>query len=255
MSSYPHPSSSTRGGPDGRSVPGFNRYEQQVWRSAHPDPAETDLDAADEIQVLDEYLAIVESSVTIGVLENDDAVLSLVTLGSRGIGVRFGDPEAPAIVEREADGPRDVRFGGGELHGEAFGQAHRPCGFFARQAAVQNRIDGRQRRRFLGGDLGGEKRPRLMKAEVVEIDVRPGMLFDVDRGRRSRFLVDEPDEDLFSGVSLQIDHHRAEQRPIRAGDRVDRRVFVGQDELDPRAGERSAGHQEAGVGLGDCEGS
>ena len=71
-----------------------------------------------------------------------------------------------------------------------------------------------------------------MKTEVVEIDVRPGMLFDVDGGRRSRFLVDEPDEDRFSGVSLEIDHHRAKQRPIRAGDRVDRRVFVGQDELD-----------------------
>ena len=62
----------------GRSIGAvLDRDEQQVRRRADPDAAEADLDAADEVQVLDEDLAAVEPAVAVGVLEDEDAVLAL----------------------------------------------------------------------------------------------------------------------------------------------------------------------------------
>ena len=62
----------------------LDRDEQQVWGGADPDAAEADLDAADEVQVLDEHLALVETAVAVGVLEDEDPVAALALRCANG---------------------------------------------------------------------------------------------------------------------------------------------------------------------------
>ena len=167
----------------------------------HTPPKPTSM-PADEVQILDEHLAAVEPSVAVGVFEDQDAILALAFRGAHRIGVRLGDPQPAAIVERERDRPHHVGLGGRERHREALRHGHRP-----------RRLDARQARRAApdpsaaaavmsaGDDLVREERPRIVKAEAVEVDVRPGILLDVGRGGRAGLLVDEPDEDVLAAYA------------------------------------------------------
>ena len=121
------------------SSPSLDRDEQQVRRRADPDAAEADFDAADEIQVLDEDRAPVERAVAVGVLEDQDAIAALAFGRAHGIGVRLGDPQPAAVVERERDRLDDVRLGRGERDGEARRQGHRLGRVGSRQARVRQR--------------------------------------------------------------------------------------------------------------------
>ena len=57
--------------------------EQQIRRRADEHAAEADFDAADQIQVLGEHLALVEFAVAIGVFENQNAVACPCPSGAR----------------------------------------------------------------------------------------------------------------------------------------------------------------------------
>ena len=138
--------------------PRLDRNEHQIRRGADPHAAEADFDAADEVQVLDEHLAAVEAPVAVGVLEDQDAIPALSLGRAQRIGVRLGHPEAPAIVEREANRPNDVGLRGGKLDREPLGHGHRLRGFRRRETGVPDRVHRRQRVDLRRGDLGGEER-------------------------------------------------------------------------------------------------
>ena len=131
------------------------------------------------------------------------------------VGVRLGHPQAAAIVDREGDRPHDVGLGGGERHREPFGTV------IARAASAPDRpacgtcSSGGSVVGVGGRDLVREERPRVVKAEVVEVDVRPGALPEVDGGRRAALVVHEADEDVAAGVRLEIDDRGAQQRAVR----------------------------------------
>ena len=146
VSWYPQPSSITCGGPAGASVPVLDRDEQKIRRGADPHAAEPDLDAADEVQVLDEHLPAVEASVAVGVLEDQNPILALAFRRAHGIRVAFGNPQPAAVVEREGNRPHDVRLGCGELDGEALRHGHGAAAASGRQARVRDRIHRRHRR-------------------------------------------------------------------------------------------------------------
>ena len=65
-------------------VPSFVRNEHQIRCRADPHAAESDFDAADEVQVFGEDLPAVETAVAVGVLEDQDAVLALAVGRARG---------------------------------------------------------------------------------------------------------------------------------------------------------------------------
>ena len=104
----------------------LDRNEQKIRRGADPDAAEADLDAADEVQVLDEDLPVVETSVAVGVLEDQDAILALAFRRAHRIGVRLDDPQPAAVVEREGDRLHDVRLARGERDRETLAARSSP---------------------------------------------------------------------------------------------------------------------------------
>src|SRR5437870_2680246 len=57
---------------------GFDRDEEQLRRLPHPDAAEAEFDSGDEVQPFVEDSALVEDSVAIGILEDQDAVLRVL---------------------------------------------------------------------------------------------------------------------------------------------------------------------------------
>ena len=217
-------------------------------------PAEPVLQPADEIQPLDEHLPAVEPPVAVGVFEDEDAIAALVPLGAHRIGVCFGDPQAAAIVQREGDRPDDVGLGGGDLDGESLRHGHRPRRFRGRQALVYHRIHRRHQQDVRRGRLVREEGPRRVEPEAIEVDVRPGILADVRRRRRARLVVDDSYEDIPPHIRLQVDDGRPQPRVVGAGDGVDRLLVVGGHDLDARALEGAARHEEAGERLRHLEG-
>ena len=186
------------------------RDEEQVRRGADPHAAEPDLDAADEVQVLDEHLPPVEAAVAVGVLEDQNAVLAGALRRADGIGVRFGDPQPAAIVEGEGDRPHDVRLGRRQRDREPLRHGHRAGRLSGDSPACGHRIHRRHRADVGRRDFVREEGPRRVEAEVVEVDVRPRVLFEVDRRGRARLVVHEADEDGLVGVG------RADRRPPAA---------------------------------------
>ena len=241
----------------------LDRNEHQMRRSADPYAAEAHLDAADEVQTLDEDLTAVEASVAVGVLEDQDAIPALPLGRAHRIGVRLGHPESPAIVEREANGANDVRLGGGKLDRETLGHGHRLRGVRCREAGVPDRVHRRQRVDFRRGDLGGEERSRFVEAEVVEVDVRPRALFEVRGHRLPCFVVHQANHDVAAHEGLEVDNDRAQRGVVGAGDREDDvRVRVvtltgnrREQQVDARARERATGDEEARIRLAHAEGN
>src|SRR5207244_360928 len=75
--------------------------EEQRGGRADPDAAEADLETTDEAQVVGEDRALVERSVAVRVLEDEDRVPARRLPGSAGAGVRvvLGDPGAAPVVD------------------------------------------------------------------------------------------------------------------------------------------------------------
>ena len=76
------------------------------------------------------------AAVSVVVGEDDDPVLLLARETVTRVGVALGDPDAAAIVEREANRLLDVRFAGKERHLEAIGHAEGPGGLFGRRRGL-----------------------------------------------------------------------------------------------------------------------
>src|SRR5207302_6349640 len=72
-----------------RRVAVLNRHEHQVRRSADPHAAKAEFQSADEIQVLEEHRAPIELAVTVGVFEDQDAVVAAENVLEL-FGCRFG---------------------------------------------------------------------------------------------------------------------------------------------------------------------
>ena len=91
--------------------------EEEVGRRAEPDAAEADGDTAGEGGLVPEDRLLVEGAGTLGVLEDEDAVLGFTGAG-RVIGA-LDDPEAAAVIDRVSDGLDDVGLSDDQLDAEA----------------------------------------------------------------------------------------------------------------------------------------
>ena len=106
-----------------------------------------------------------------------------------GIGIRFGDPQPAAVVDRHGDRLHDVGLAGKGRDREAFGQRHRLGGIVGSQPGEFEQVGRVPRARL------GKLRFGLIEPEIVEVDVSPA----VGTG------VDQADEDLFASDVGQID--------------------------------------------------
>ena len=70
--------------------------------------------------MIEEDGGLVEGAVSLGVFEDEDAILGFA--GAVGVVGVLEDPEAAAVVEGVGDGLDDVGFASDELCPEAFGQ-------------------------------------------------------------------------------------------------------------------------------------
>ena len=104
----------------------FISEEKNVRRARGPHAAAAQLDAGQLAGAVPENLSLVEYTVVVGVLQNDDAILEL-ELEVRwpfSIGVALGHPQPAARVPCHVDGLLHHWLGGGELHAEALGHGH-----------------------------------------------------------------------------------------------------------------------------------
>ncbi len=109
------------------------RDEEQLRRLADPDPAVSDLDAADEVEPLDEDRRLGIGAVALDVLEDEDAVRALPLRTLARVASPLRDPETAALVEAHRDRLHDPRLGGEHLGPEAGRQRHRLHGFLRRE--------------------------------------------------------------------------------------------------------------------------
>ena len=108
----------------------------------------------------------------------------------------------------------------------------------------------------------GKNGLRVVEAEVIEVDVRPGTLFQIGRNRLSRLVVHQPNHDVAADEGLEVDDDRAQRRVVGTGDgEDDLRVRVvtltgdrREEHVDARARERAAGDEKARIRLGHTEG-
>ena len=218
------------------------RDEEQVGGGPDPHPAEADLDAAGQVQPLEEDGPLVVFAVAVGVLEDDDLVAEF-TVGDHRAGVRvpprvgvcLKNPQPAAVVDRERDRLVHVRLGGEHGDGEARRHGHR----LGRVLRLESgKLVGVDRRGRLDLRPLGEARLLGMEAEVVEVDVAPV----------ARVLIDQPDEDLAILVLRQIDDD-----PLQVLGLATRRPedhVLAADDLDARFQcVRPAADQEAGPGV------
>ena len=121
-------------------VPVVYRHKHQVRRGANPNSPEADLQSADEVQVLHEHSSFVGLMITVGVLENQNAIRAAKNVlqlfwrrlrwVARGflfgriapaprISESFRHPDAPAMIEAKRDRLHDVGLGGEDVHFES----------------------------------------------------------------------------------------------------------------------------------------
>ena len=202
--------------------------EEQFGGRADPYASEADLDAADEVELLDEDLAGVEVPVSVGVFEDQNAVLGVARGDFVRIRVRLRDPKAAAVVDRERNRLHDVGLARVKCRAEAWRQCHCLGGFLGREAGVGVAV-GR-------GRVGtrGTWRARLPELEVVEINVSPA----------SRVLVDEPNKNRLADVRREINHHRLQFLGHVTGGLVNDSLGVVANDLEASVLARSAGDEE-----------
>ena len=97
----------------------LDRDEEQVGRRAEPDAAEADRDPAGEGGLVPEDGLLIEGAGTLGVLEDDDAILGHARTG--GVIGALDDPEASAVIDGVGDGLDDLGLADDQLDAEACG--------------------------------------------------------------------------------------------------------------------------------------
>ena len=78
--------------------------EEQMRGGADPDAAKTEFEAAHEVQFLGEHFFRFKHAITILILEDNDAVLTLPFWLAVRISVGLGDPEPPPFIDSHGDG-------------------------------------------------------------------------------------------------------------------------------------------------------
>ena len=250
-----------------RVVPIADGDEHQVWRRANPNAAETDLQSADQVEVLQKHSAFVELVVPVGVLEDKYSVCpakdifelfgsGFAAIRAAGpvvgrripaatwIGVALGDPDPPAIIETEGDRLSHVRFARKDVHLEAGRQRRALRGLLRAEARERHHVGGRR----LGIDLGRvqfvvELGSLRIEFEVIKINVAP----------MPALVVHDANEDFLSELLLQINDDRPQRFAFVTGDFEENRLRAGVHQFDARRRPRPARNQEAGPGLGDFE--
>src|ERR1051326_8670486 len=223
----------------------FDGNEHEIRSSAHPNATETNFKTADEIQAFHEHSAAVELAIAISIFEDQDAVLPLPFWSADGIGVGFGDPEAPAIINCKSDWLFYVRFTSEQGGLKAGRNSHFFGGVFGRKAGEFDRVHRHlvlsyvRRIQFVreGWALG-------IEAEVIEVNVAPA----------ATFLIDEANEDFFAFDGMEIGDDRAKVFAVVTGGFEDDFLIVGADRFDAGFGRRAASHQKSGERLSNLEG-
>jgi hypothetical protein len=147
-----------------------------------------------------------------------DAVLASPSFARIGYGERLGDPQAPAVVDREADGLVHVGLSREQLRAEPFRQRHLLHRLLRRKPGVLHRVRGERdalrHRRFAGVEL-----------EIVEVDVAPAETVVVDDAQEHRLPLDRAhvDDDLLH-VLCVVAGRVEEQLSAVGQDDVDRLV-------------------------------
>ena len=126
-----------------------HRYKHQIRRRPHPHASKADLNPADQIQSLNEDGALVELPVAIGILKNQDAVLTLALLRAYRIGIGFRNPESAAMIDGESNRLLHIWFPREQSRLEPGRQDHLPDGSFGREAGEFNGV--RWRHCFIRG--------------------------------------------------------------------------------------------------------
>lgn len=104
----------------------LTRNPQQVWRAHRIHAAEAAFDAGQHLEIVRKDLALVEATVVVRILEDEDPVLQLQieTLIGVGIGVILRNPQPPLLVPAHRNGLLHVRFMRKNGRLEAGRQAH-----------------------------------------------------------------------------------------------------------------------------------
>ena len=104
----------------------FGGDKKEMRRAHRVDAAEAALDAGEHLEILGEDGALIETTVVVGVLEDDDAVaeLEIETLFAVGVSVVLRDPQTPAFVPAHGDRILDIRLRGEERGLEPGRQVH-----------------------------------------------------------------------------------------------------------------------------------
>ncbi len=110
--------------------------EEQVRGAAGPDAAVADLDAGQVVGLVPEDGTLVKGAVAVGILENEDAVLSLAVGRPLGIGEALGHPEPAAVVEGQGNRLADLRLAGEEGDVEAWRRLEGAHGLLRRRRHV-----------------------------------------------------------------------------------------------------------------------
>ena len=98
--------------------------EHEVGRSAHPDTAEADFNAADEAEAFGEDRALVEGAIALGVFKNEDAVLAGARCARLRVAHALHHPQASALVPAHGDGLHELGLSGDEFGFEASRELH-----------------------------------------------------------------------------------------------------------------------------------
>ena len=170
------------------------RYEEKLRGRADPGASETDLEAADQVQVVGEDLAPVESAVTIGILEDEDAVPGLAIGDAPRVRVGLGDPDTASVVDRHRDRLDDVGLAGEERDLEAGWNGHRPCRLPGREPGVGVSVERR------GAPPPRHGRRHIVQPEIVEIDVPPALARSIH----------QPDHNVPAHLLREVHHHAFE---------------------------------------------
>ena len=150
--------------------------EHQVRGCSHPHTAKPNFQSADQIEPFLKNLTNIETMVSIGIFQNEDAVLPVISLRPVRILMPFSHPHATTVIETEGNRLSRVRLGCKNVCLKAFWKRHGLDGFLGFEAGKEHLIDHRHCQAFAGlhriQDIF-EFRLLCMKTKVIKVDVPP----------------------------------------------------------------------------------